>query len=430
MTNEASSTVVTEVACPFCGLACDDLSVDTAGEALAVVGGGCAKAQAGFARLGVSHDGASARVGGQPASLEAACAEVARRVKASAQPVFAGMALDVSGMREVMELADAAGGVVDHLYSEIGWRSTRVVQDVGYVTTTLAEVKNRADLIVLVGTDVVSKASRFFERYVWNDEAMFEPAPAARRIVYLGGGLNTAAGQSPDGRAPEVFDFDRARMPEALSTLNALLAKQPVSEAAPLGIELVRWQALADALRAAKYSVLVWIAGDFEPSQVDLNINAIMSAVRTLNVSTRSNGLGLGGADGELNASMVHAWQTGYPMRTSFASGIPLYDPVHNGTARLVEQGETDTVVWISALNDKTPPPPEAKVVIAPPTLKLEHEPEVFIPVSTPGVHHVGHFFRGDKGAALPLRALRATRLPSAAKVAAAITAQLKEVSA
>ncbi|WP_018410735.1 hypothetical protein [Methyloversatilis thermotolerans] len=430
MTNEATSSVVAEVACPFCGLACDDLSVDTGGDALAVVAGGCPKAQAGFARMGVAHAGAGARIAGKAVSFEEAYAEVARRVKTSALPVFSGMALDVNGMRGVMDLADAAGGVVDHLYSEIGWRSTRVVQDIGYVTTTLAEVKNRADLIVLVGTDVVTKSSRFFERYVWNDEAMFEPAPSARRIVYLGGDLNTAPGRSPDGREPEVFDFDCSRMPEALSTLNALLAKQPVRDAAPLGIEIARWQALADALRAAKYSVLVWMAGDFQPSQVDLNINAIMAVVRTLNVSTRCNGLGLGGADGELNASMVHAWQTGYPMRTSFASGIPLYDPVHNGSARLIAEGETDTVVWVSALNDTKQPPAEACVVIAPPTLKLEREPEVFIPVSTPGVHHVGHFFRGDKGATLPLRALRATGLPSAATVAAAITAKLKEVSA
>lgn len=430
MSTSATPTVVTEVACPLCGHACDDLSVDTAGTALAVVAHGCDRARHGFARLGAAEAAATPRIAGRPATLDEACAEAARILGASRLPVFGGMALDVSGARGAMELADAAGGVIDHMNNEFGWRASRVVQDGGGINTTLAEVKNRADLILLVGTDAVSAQPRFFERCVWVKETMFDLEPASRRIVYLGGGMDTQPGRSPDGRAPDVFDFDLSRMPEALSVLNALLAKQPVAGDAPLGIALARWQTLADALRAAKYSVVVWAAPAFEVSQVDLNVGAVVSLVRQLNVTTRCNSLPLAGNDGDLSMGAVHTWQTGFPMRSSFASGVPKFDPIHNGIGRLLATGEADALVWLSSLNDLQAPPVAGvpTIVIAPPSLKLGSEPQVFIPVATPGMHHAGHFVRTDKVVTLPLQALRKSALPAAGDVASAIAARLKEV--
>lgn len=432
MTNETAPGVVAEVACPLCGHACDDLSIDTAGETLAVVANGCEWSRAGFARLGKGAPSATPRVDGRAATLDEACAEAARILAAAAQPVFGGMALDVGGARGAMELADQAGGVVDHMNNEFGWRASRVVQDGGGINTTLAEVKNRADLILLVGTDAVGIHPRFFERCVWVEETMFDLQPASRRIVYLGGGLDTAPGRSPDGRAPDVFDFDRKRTPEALSVINALIARQPVSGEAPLGIALARWQELADALHAARYSVIVWAGSCFERSQVDLNVGAIVGIVRKLNTTTRCNSLPLAGNDGDLSMGSVHTWQTGYPMRTSYASGTPKYDPVHNGIDRLLATGEADALVWLSSLDDSVAPPDcrVPTVVIAPPTQKLMSEPQVFIPVATPGMHHAGHFVRTDKVVILPLQALRKTSLPAAGDVAAAIAARLKEVKA
>lgn len=430
MTHEATSTVVTEVACPLCGHACDDLSVDTAGAALAVVAHGCDRAISGFARLGTETAAATPRIAGQPATLDEACAEAARLLAASAQPVFGGMALDVSGARGAMELVDVSGGVIDHMNNESGWRASRAVQDGGGIITSLAEVRNRADLILLVGTDAVSAQPRFFERCVWVDETMFDLQPASRRIVYLGGALDTTPGHSPDGRAPDVFDFDCSRMPEALSVLNALVAQQPLDADAPLGIALARWQELADALLDAKYSVVVWEGSAFEMSQLDLNVGAIGSLVRRLNVITRCNSLPLAGNDGDLSMAAVHIWQTGYPMRTSYASGSPQFDPLHNGIERLLATGEADALVWLSSLNDLQPPPAVDVpcIVIAPPSLKLASEPQVYIPVATPGMHHTGHFVRTDKVVALPLQALRRSALPAAGEVAVAIATRLKEV--
>lgn len=119
-------------------------------------------------------------------------------------------------------------------------------------------------------------------------------------------------------------------------------------------------------------------------------------------------------------------------MRTSYASGTPKFDPLHNGLSRLVANGETDALVWLSSLNDTVAPPSTGlpTVVIAPPTQKLDAEPHVFIPVATPGMHLTGHFVRTDKVVSLPLRALKKSSLPAAEQVTAAIVAKMKEVGA
>ena len=70
-------------------------------------------------------------------------------------------------------------------------------------------------------------------------------------------------------------------------------------------------------------------------------------------------------------------------------------------------------------------PPPAADI----PTIALAHsatrfvkEPEVVIPVGTPGLDHEGALYRTDSVVALRANKLRDTGLPAASTVLAAIT--------
>lgn len=89
--------------------------------------------------------------------------------------------------RAALQLAERIGATVDHMNGEALRRNTRVLQDTGWITTTLSEVKNRADLLLFVDVDVGTGFPRFFERVVSTRDAMFLPDPAAREIVILGG---------------------------------------------------------------------------------------------------------------------------------------------------------------------------------------------------------------------------------------------------
>src|SRR4029077_3899944 len=113
-----------------------------------------------------------AYIQGEPADLVEAVGHAGKILSGAAQPVISGLATDVAGVRAALELADRIGAVVDHMGSHHLFKNLLVLQNSGWMTTTFAEIRNRADLIIIAGGDVVSRFPRFFERVVWG-EGMF-----------------------------------------------------------------------------------------------------------------------------------------------------------------------------------------------------------------------------------------------------------------
>jgi formylmethanofuran dehydrogenase subunit B len=408
------------VTCPFCGLLCDDVTVRASGAEIKVVDRGCAVSRR---ALEQNAPDLSPRIGGRAAELDEAVAAAAALLANARQPLIGGLATDVTGMRAVMSLADRIGAVLDHMNAPAKFRNLLAVQEGGWITTTLAEVKNRADLVVLAGTDVVTRFPRFFERFVWTDETLFGLSSAQREVVYLGRDLDMAAGIAPDGRRPFQIPCDVVALGAAFGALRALMAGRELQAETVAGVPMAQWRTLADKLKSARYAVVVWAAADFDFPHAELTVRALCELIKDLNRSTRAAGLPLGGSDGDFTADGVELWQTGFPFRTGFGSGVAEYDPQRFATARLLAQGEADALLWIASFDERRAPPGSAvpTVVLGRPGMVCEREPEVFIPVGTPGVDHAGHLFRTDKVVMLPLRRLRESGLPSVARVVAAI---------
>ena len=409
------------VTCPFCGLACDDLSVSVAGPHLEVQAASCPLAERGFAAGGPAEP----RVRGKAASLEQAAGEAARLLAKARSPVVAGLGTDLAGARALLDLADRCGAVVDHMNSRAKLRNLLVLQDGGWITTTLSEVRNRADLIVLAGTGVTARFPRFFERCVWNRETLYSEGPPKREIVYLGRGLDTAAGVSPEGKKPTVIECDTARLGDAFAVLRALLAGQPLQCPEAAGVPLDTWRGLLEKMKGAAYGVVVWAAPDLDFPHAELAVQTLCELIKDLNRHTRFSGVPLGGSDGDFTANGVQMWQTGFPIRSRYAKAGPDYDPQLFSAERMLAAGEADALLWVSSFDERRIPPESGvpAVVLGRAGMKLPREPEVFIPVGTPGLDHAGHFFRSDKVVALPLRRLREPVAPSVEQVAAAIAA-------
>jgi formylmethanofuran dehydrogenase subunit B len=149
--------------------------------------------------------------------------------------------------------------------------------------------------------------------------------------------------------------------------------------------------------------------------------------VKDLNQTGRFAGLSLGGAEGGTTAGAVSTWQSGFPLRVSYASGAPDYDPYRYAIARMLAGGEGDLLVWIASFSPDLAPPPTKvpTIVLGTPGLTLAKAPAVFIPVGTPGVDHAGTLIRCDNVVSLPLKNLGRAELPRAADVIAAIEAAL-----
>lgn len=416
------AATIESVTCPFCGLLCDDLTVerDTTGN-LGISRNGCQKSVTFFGR---TPRQATPRVGGKPADLVNAIASAAEILRRSNAPLIAGLGTEVQGMRAVMSLADKAGAAIDHMNSNGFMRNLHVVQNSGWQTCTLTEVRNRVDLLVVVGTDIVSVFPRFFERLVWNQESMFGQDTASREIVYLGGrDIDTTAGIAPDGRVPDVLSCDLERTPDVIAALRALVNGKKLHASEVAGIVMADLEKLAERLKAARYSVVAWAAGTLNFPHAELAVQNLTELVKTLNKTTRASGLPLGGIEGDMSANQVSAWISGYPVRTSYGSGHPEYDPYHFATDRLLSSGEADALLWISSFNpDRTPPATDMPtVVFGHADMKLEHEPDVFIPVGTPGIDHKGVIFRTDNVVSLPIDQLRSSAQPALSEVLAAI---------
>jgi len=422
MESLAQAGTIESVTCPFCGLLCDDLVVerDAAGK-LTVSKNGCAKSVTFFGRLPQAPD---PRIAGKPAALKDAVVRAAEILGNAKLPLIAGLSTEVQGMRAVMSLADKAGAVIDHMNSNGFMRNIQVVQNSGWQITTLAEVRNRVDLLVIVGTDIVSVFPRFFEREVWNKESMFGQDTSQREVVYLGGrNIDISAGVAPDGRQPDVLPCDLERLPDVISALRALLLGKQLYANEVAGIAVADLAKLAERLQAAKYSVVAWAAAPLNFHHAELTVQNITELIKQLNKTTRSNGLPLGGIEGDMNANQVSTWISGYPMRTSYARTYPEHDPYHFSTDRLLASGEADALLWVSSFNPERTPPKTGlpTVVFGHADMQFEQEPDVFIPVGMPGADHKGIMFRTDNVVSLPLEQLRNSTLPTLGEVLTAI---------
>jgi formylmethanofuran dehydrogenase subunit B len=420
----APSQLFEDVCCPFCGLLCDDLEIERSENTLEVRKNGCEKAIAGFER---QLPKSSPQIAGKSVALPEAIQAAAALIRQAQMPLYGGLATDVAGMRAVMSLAERSRGVVDHALSEGQYRNFKVLQSTGWTTSTLTETRNRADLIIVVGSDIHALHPRFFERIVCPPESMFDVTPPARTLVFIGNapdGLSTA-GQ----RIGEVMTLP-CQIEHAGEVLGVLRARLRGFRVEPFnldGVTLADVDALAERCRQAKYGVVVWAPPSLAFPHAELAVDQIAGLVKDLNQTSRFAGLSLGGNEGAVTAGSVCTWQSGYPLRISYASAAPDFDPYRYSIGRMLVEGEGDVLIWIASLApDLTPPATKVPtIVLGTPGLRLNATPAVLIPVGTPGMDHAGRLVRCDSVVSLPLKNLARLPLPRAADVLSAIEAAL-----
>ena len=408
MKNHDDITKLPNATCPACGLLCDDLTLKTSPEL--ALKSACSKGMRFFEQAFSTPISATPLLAGKPADIESAISAAAETLRNSKQPLFAGLGTEVQGMRKVMSLAQKTNATLDHMHSESTVSNTRTMQNSGWLTTTLSEIKNRADVILAIGTDISSSHPRFFEKLVWNTDNLFaKPMP---QVILLGATDNNHAAKAPDGTPPQLIPAQTTQLPEIINALNALLNGKKLHADAVAGIPLPTLNTLLEKLKTAKYAVIVWSASALKISHAELTIQSIVQLINKLNESSRAAGLPLNSGDGDSSVNNVSTWLTGYPTRSRFRNGSPEYDTYHYSTEKQLMA--CDALLWISTFNPY--PPPDCKaptIVIGHPDTKFERMPEVFIPVGIPGVDHAGQMFRMDSSITLPLKKLRDSSMSS-----------------
>ncbi|MEM6998496.1 MAG: formylmethanofuran dehydrogenase subunit B [Pseudomonadota bacterium] len=403
------------VTCPFCGILCDDVVIENTNGKVKAIKNQCPKSSAAFEKRIEKNN---PKIKGKIVSIDEAIDTCVKILKSSHTPLFAGLGTDAAGMRQVMQLADNTGAVLDHMHGDALIRNSLVLQDLGWITTTMSEIRNRADLIIFAGTDA-TQYSRFFERVIWNKKSLFDLKTNKREIVYIGDKLITKPGISPIGKRPTVLNCKTDQIGEIISSLHAIVTGATIDIDEIAGIKTKTLKKLADKMKDAKYGVIVWSPADLNIPHAELTIQNFCEIVKYLTRITRFAGFSLGGNDGATTANNVCAWQSGYPLRVNFNKGYPDYDAHQHSTSNLLKKKEVDAMLWISSFSSDVNCPRASipTIVLATPDIKLNFKPDVFIPISTPGVDHSGQLFRTDSVVALPLKQVRQSPYPSVSSI-------------
>ncbi|MGD9501453.1 MAG: formylmethanofuran dehydrogenase [Methyloceanibacter sp.] len=409
---------------PFCGTLADDLEVERTDGGLKVVKNGCSQSVAGFER---KLPPASPAVNGKDVELGAAIEEAAKLIGKAKLPLFGGLGTDVGGMRAVMALAERASGIVDHALSEAQYRNFKILQTSGWMMTTLTEARNRADLVIIAGSDIHRLHPRFFERIVSPPASMFDVTAPKRTVVFIGKGLDRSGAKGAQIGEVVTLACKDEEAGHAVALLRARLRGFRVTPRKDFGVTLAEIDALAERCKSAKYGVVVWAPPSLNFPHAELAVEQFAGLAKDLNQTTRFVGLALGGAEGAITAGAVCTWISGYPLRVSYATAAPDYDPYRWAIGRMLKEGEGDLLVWIASISPNLTPPPTKlpTVVLGTPGLALDAAPSVFLPVGTPGLDHAARLIRVDNVVSLPLKDLGRAPLPSVAETLAAIQAAL-----
>ena len=395
---------VADVTCPFCSLLCDDLKVRNARGQLTVSANACRIARQGFA---APLPPGEARLKGVPATPGQAVRAAAKLLQKSRKPLIAGLGADVDGMRAALRLAEITGAGLLHSQERYGAHNLKALQVRGGIMTTLAEVKNRADTVILVGDNVTGDYPRFIERFINTPHSLFTGQD--RKMACLGRPGRTELDECA-GHDPVVIPGRGVETADNLASLRARLAQgQPSGLNSASSAKHRKLDQVAGMIRDAQYGVLVWCPAALPQDHADLVISSIQDLLRDLNTRQRFAGLSLGGSNGGASFQNVATWQTGFPAGVNFRAGCP------SGSG--MDMSAADSLLWISAFTDEPPPALDVPTIILSAHRTGAGDADIHIPIGVPGVDHAGNLFRTDSIVGMPLKKVRDSALPSAAGV-------------
>lgn len=330
---------------------------------------------------------------GQPVDQHEAIAAAARMLARARLPVIGGLSGDVAAVRAAYRLAFHIGAAIDcegsdALYADLGALAAR-----GAMTTTWAEARARADLLLVVGRKAGANPLLA--------ELVAAPAPLAgvaeRNVLNL--------------------EDDQDTLAAHLGLLRALatgrLSPRP---------ETVALNDLAGMIKAARFGVAVYDPRELgEPA-----VGMLQGLVKDLNDETRFSSLPLGVPAAARLALAVGSWTTGDAPRVGLGRGYPEHDPWRFDARRLVASKEADAALWLCAQAHGEKPP------VGIPGVVLSGRPDeaqagIVIEVAVPGEAGMVVCFDERRGTLAAIGTGPAPRNTGAAEILAAIQTTIGE---
>lgn len=405
------------VTCPHCGILCDDLSIEVSESSVTPLNlpyDYCNKA---YKQASIkSSNLPSPQIQGEDVSLQDAIEKAVEILKNSSQPLISGLIADVQACREAVALTEKVSGVIDHANGPGIRPNIAVMQRLGKVKTTLSEARNRADHIIIFGSDVLNRFPRLMERVLAPGKSLGPESTINKNITIIDS-LAQAEDKSLAGKNINYLRLDAPDLESIIQKLELIVHSNVEADENDTVTQALL--SLHQQILDSQYTVLIWSTSLLNIVSAEQTIQSITQSIKTLMQKVRCVGLPLGGSKGEITASQVSTWQTGVPLPVAFMGGTPVHEPLLYNGVTMLENNEADSLVWLSTYSSEDVPPKTdiPKIVIGHPGMKLENDTAVFIPVGIPGIDTRGLACRTDSVATLPLLKIRNNELPVASDV-------------
>lgn len=340
---------VKNATCTFCGCVCDDmeLTVDMDEKRITKAKNACVLGRAWFAEHGI-EDRPAAMIDGREVSTDEAIEEAAQVLARAKFPITYGLSdTTCEAQRQAVAIADIIRGTVDTTTSVCHGPSGIAFQGVGESTSTLGEVKNRADFVMYWGGNPAESHPRHFTRYAVTPKGMYTPNGKKDRTVVL-----VDVRKTPSAPVADIFlrvkpgkDF------ELLWALRALVKGRRIDPNIEeiTGISLETLTDLVEKMKNCRYGVLFFGMGLTMTRGRHFNSGALLALATDLNEFTHFVAKPVRGHGNVTGADNVVSWQTGYPFGVNFSRGFPRFNPGEFTTVDTLSRGEADAALIIAS---------------------------------------------------------------------------------
>jgi formylmethanofuran dehydrogenase subunit B len=393
-------SVINAVTCPICGCLCDDIEVTVVNNEVVKVKNGCAVCEAKYMGYKSEHRIRQPliRKNGEfvPVSMEEAVHKAAEILANANYPILYGWSsTNCEAQRVGVELAEEVGGILDNTAVVCHGPSLMGTQEVGIPTSTLGQIRHRADVIIYWGCDPWSAHPRHLERYTSFTEGRFEDsewktyinkvkaaagrkkvlsaqrvAPKPQRETVPESVAESLVFNKPpetlqkEGRKLIVIDVRKSMTAEMadyfiqvepnkdyelMQAIRAMVKDEELDVDEIAGVPVEYLQEVVDMLVNCQFGVIFFGMGLTQSAGKFRNIEVAISLTRDLNTRTKFLIMPMRGHFNVAGANIVFAWQSGYAFGVDFSLGYPRYNPGETTSMDVLLRGESDAALVIAS---------------------------------------------------------------------------------
>lgn len=430
-----SKRVVDNVVCTFCGCCCDDLEVELDGEKIINVKNACAISIEKFKHVEsnrilspmIRKNGKLLKV-----SFEEAINKAAEILSKSNYPLLYGWSsTSCEANRVGIELAEVLGGVIDNTTTTCHGPSILGTHEIGESTSSLGEIKHRADLIIYWGCNPVHAHPRHMTRYTLLAKGKFRKSRKERKLIVIDVRKTDTA-----KLADEFIQIAPNQDYEFISALRMAIKGEEIEQESVAGIPVDKIEELADEMISCEYGALFFGLGLTMSAGKHRNVDAALSLVRDLNARTKFVIMPMRGHFNVRGANEVSTWQTGYPFAVDFSHGYPRYNPGETSAVDILAREECDSALIVASDPLSNFPFSIAKYLTKIPVITIDpcftataSISEVVIPSAFVGIEEKGSIYRMD-GVVLEAKKIKnpPANVKSDVEILNAILKKVKEI--